>query len=48
MAARWNYAVGIGRPALIVGAGSMSRPRLERLGFQNVQELAVLKDVLPS
>jgi GNAT superfamily N-acetyltransferase len=31
--ARWDVAVERGTPALTVGAGSMSRPILERLGF---------------
>ncbi len=34
--ARWDEAVTRGTPALTVGAGSMSRPILERLGFTNV------------
>lgn len=31
--ARWDAAVEAGTPALTVGAGSMSRPILQRLGF---------------
>jgi GNAT superfamily N-acetyltransferase len=31
--ARWDAAVERGTPALTVGAGAMSRPILERLGF---------------
>jgi GNAT superfamily N-acetyltransferase len=46
VAARWDYAVDVGTPALTVGAGAMSRPRLQRLGFQVVAEQAVLKDQL--
>ena len=34
--ARWSAAVARGTPALTVGAESMSRPILERLGFVNV------------
>jgi hypothetical protein len=34
--ARWDEAVARGTPALTVGAGAMSRPILERLGFTNV------------
>lgn len=34
--ARWDEAVKRGTPALTVGAGAMSRPILERLGFTNV------------
>ena len=34
--ARWDEAVAQGTPALTVGAGAMSRPVLERLGFTNV------------
>jgi GNAT superfamily N-acetyltransferase len=34
--ARWEAAVELGTPALTVGAGEMSRPILERLGFSTV------------
>lgn len=34
--ARWDAAVARGTPALAVGAGPMSRPILERLGFEQV------------
>ena len=34
--ARWSAALERGTPALTVGAESMSRPILERLGFANV------------
>lgn len=44
MRARWDDAVERGSPALIVHAGSMSRPILERLGFQTVCEIEVLED----
>jgi hypothetical protein len=42
--ARWNEAVRRGTPALIIGAGSMSRPILERLGFRAVAEQHLLLD----
>jgi GNAT superfamily N-acetyltransferase len=44
--ARWDDAVERDSPALIVHAGSMSRPILERLGFETVCELEVLEDKL--
>jgi hypothetical protein len=34
--ARWDAAVARGTPALAVGAGPLSRPILERLGFEQV------------
>ena len=42
--ARWDDAVQGGQPALVVHAGAMSRPILERLGFQAVAEQEVLLD----
>jgi hypothetical protein len=42
--ARWEDAVLRGTPALIVGAGRMSRPILERIGFRKVAEQHVLLD----
>jgi hypothetical protein len=42
--ARWDDAVAAGTPALNVLAGSMSRPILERLGFETVAEHDVLID----
>jgi GNAT superfamily N-acetyltransferase len=36
IAARWNEAVARGTPALVVQAGEMSRPILERCGFEVV------------
>jgi GNAT superfamily N-acetyltransferase len=45
--ARWDDAVRRGTPALVVQAGEMSRPILERLGFQLVSELRVLLDERP-
>ncbi|HET7129230.1 MAG TPA: GNAT family N-acetyltransferase [Gaiellaceae bacterium] len=42
--ARWDDAVAADQPALVVHAGAMSRPILERLGFQAVAEQEVLLD----
>ncbi|HST15190.1 MAG TPA: GNAT family N-acetyltransferase [Gaiellaceae bacterium] len=42
--ARWEDAVEFGMPALVVHAGAMSRPILERLGFQVAAEQEVLLD----
>jgi|HubBroStandDraft_6_1064221.scaffolds.fasta_scaffold771700_2 GNAT superfamily N-acetyltransferase len=42
--ARWDEAVARGTPALVVQAGSMSRPILERLGFEEVVRVKVLLD----
>jgi GNAT superfamily N-acetyltransferase len=44
--ARWEEAVRRGTPALVVGAGAMSRPILERIGFRLVSETRVLVDRL--
>jgi GNAT superfamily N-acetyltransferase len=44
--ARWRDAVERGTPALVVQAGEMSRPILERLGFELVTELRVVLDEL--
>jgi hypothetical protein len=44
--ARWDEAVAHGTPALITQGGSMSRPILERLGFERVGEVHMLLDVL--
>jgi hypothetical protein len=43
--ARWDDAVARGIPALITQGGSMSRPILERLGFERVGEVHMLLDV---
>jgi GNAT superfamily N-acetyltransferase len=43
--ARWDEAVRRGAPALLVGAGKMSRPILERIGFQTLAEIRVLLDL---
>ena len=42
--ARWDEAVARGTPALVVQAGTMSRPILERLGFVAVATIEVLVD----
>jgi hypothetical protein len=43
--ARWDDAVACGTPALITQGGSMSRPILEKLGFERVGEVHMLLDV---
>ena len=43
---RWDGAVERGTPALGVGAGPMSRPILERLGFVQVAEFRRLQSVV--
>jgi hypothetical protein len=42
--ARWDEAVARGTPALITQGGSMSRPILERVGFEPVGHVHVLLD----
>jgi hypothetical protein len=42
--ARWDSAAALGTPALITQGGSMSRPILERLGFERVGEVHMLLD----
>ena len=44
--ARWDDAVALGTPALITQGGAMSRPILERLGFERVGEVHMLVDAL--
>ena len=44
--ARWDDAVALGTPALITQGGAMSRPILERLGFERVGEVHMLVDRL--
>jgi len=44
--ARWDHAVERGTPALTVQAGRMSRPILERLGFQLIEQVRVFVDDL--
>jgi hypothetical protein len=46
--ARWDEAVARGTPALAVGAGAMSRPILERLGFQQVLQFRRVESVRSS
>ena len=42
--ARWDEAVSRGTPALLTQAGAMSRPILERLGFERVGAIDMLAD----
>jgi hypothetical protein len=42
--ARWDEAVALGTPVLITQGGSMSRPILERLGFERVGDVHLLID----
>ena len=42
--ARWDEAMALGTPALITQGGSMSRPILERLGFEPVGHVHMLLD----
>jgi GNAT superfamily N-acetyltransferase len=44
VAARWARAVELGKPALVVQAGSMSRPILERCGFQPICVIDLFDD----
>jgi len=44
LAARWEDAVRNGTPALITQGGSMSRPILERVGFECIGEVHMLLD----
>jgi len=44
VAARWATAVSLGTPALAIQAGAMSRPVLERCGFEELCRIAVLQD----
>jgi GNAT superfamily N-acetyltransferase len=44
VAARWDDAVRRGMPALVVQAGPMSAPILERLGFESVAAVDFLRD----
>jgi GNAT superfamily N-acetyltransferase len=45
--ARWDAAAESGTPALTVGAGTMSRPILERVGFTLVGWVDCLLDRFP-
>jgi GNAT superfamily N-acetyltransferase len=42
--ARWATAVRVGKPALAIQAGEMSRPILERCGFATICRVDVLQD----
>ncbi|HEY2790611.1 MAG TPA: hypothetical protein VGI72_14250 [Gaiellales bacterium] len=42
--ARWDDAVALGTPALITQGGSMSRPILERAGFEAIGHVHMLMD----
>jgi hypothetical protein len=42
--ARWDDAVDRGTPVLVTHAGAMSRPILERLGFEAVSRVEILVD----
>jgi GNAT superfamily N-acetyltransferase len=42
--ARWEQAERIGRPGLVIQAGAMSRPILEKCGFQALCQLELLED----
>jgi GNAT superfamily N-acetyltransferase len=42
--ARWKIAAGLGTPALVIQAGAMSMPVVERCGFQRVCRIDILKD----
>ena len=44
LAARWAEAVRLGKPALVIQAGAMSRPILERSGFESICRLDVLEE----
>jgi hypothetical protein len=44
IASRWEAAVAMGKPALAVHAGAMSRPILERCGFEARCRIDVLLD----
>jgi GNAT superfamily N-acetyltransferase len=44
VAARWNEARRLGHDGLIIHAGAMSKPILERCGFETVARIDVLED----
>jgi len=48
LAARWAEATRVGKPGLVIHAGAMSRPILERCGFEVVCHLDVLEDLTVS
>jgi GNAT superfamily N-acetyltransferase len=45
VAARWDEAVKLGKPGLVIHAGAMSRPILERCGFEAVCGIQVFDDL---
>jgi hypothetical protein len=44
VAARWDEGVRLGKPALVIHASAMSRPILERCGFEAVCRIEALDD----
>jgi GNAT superfamily N-acetyltransferase len=44
IAERWKIAVALGRPALVIQAGAMSLPVVEKCGFERVCRVDILKD----
>ena len=48
LAARWQEAARLGKPALVIQAGAMSRPILERSGFESICSVDVLEDPDPA
>jgi len=44
IAARWKIAVALGTPALVIQAGAMSLPVVEKCGFERVCRVDVLRD----
>jgi GNAT superfamily N-acetyltransferase len=42
--ARWKRAVELGKPALVIHAGAMSRSVVERCGFERICRVEVLTD----
>jgi GNAT superfamily N-acetyltransferase len=44
--ARWDDAVERGTPRIVVSAGAMSAPILERLGFEPIGNVVLLRDAL--
>ena len=44
VAARWRAAVAMGKPALVIHAGAMSRPIVESCGFELICQLDLFSD----
>lgn len=44
LSARWADAVRLGKPALVIHAGAMSRPILTRCGFEPICDVGVMED----